>query len=105
MTRSAEEMEQPAKRWEVDAVRTAMAAQGKQLEAIDVKIDQLLIGQVTAAHVDDKIANAKTHLENKINTLQNKYDPIVDNVKWLTRALILAVIGLVANVATQIWMK
>ncbi len=103
--RTIEEMEQPPKRWEVEVVSKAVEAQGEQLKGIDVKLDQILERQVTPQLVDDKIGNLKDRFDNEIKAVYSKYDPIVDNVKWLTRVLVVAVLGLIANVATQLWSK
>lgn len=96
--KSAEEMEQAAKRWEVASVSKAVETQGKQLDNIELKVDRLLDGQVTHQLVDDKLSVLK-------ESIHTRYDPYVDNVKWVTRALVLAVIGLVANIAIQLWSK
>lgn len=103
--RTIEEMEQPPKRWEVEVVAKAVEAQGKQLEGIDVKLDQILDRQVTPQLVDDKLSNLRERFNNEIKAVYSKYDPIVDNVKWLTRVLVVAVLGLIANVATQLWSR
>lgn len=96
--KSAEEMEQAAKRWEVASVSKAVETQGKQLDNIELKVDKLLDGQVTHQSVDEKLKTLK-------ESIHGRYDPIADNVKWVTRALILAVIGLITNVVIQIWSK
>lgn len=91
---SAEEMEQPAKRWEVAAVTSVQMTQNKQLNTIELKVDKILNTQVTHQYVDEKV-----------QVLKDRYDPVVDNVKFLTRALIVGVIGLIANIAVQLWSK
>lgn len=98
-----EDMERPAKRWEIKAVTTEQAVQGKQLETINLKLDRLLESQVTSQHVDDKIKIVDDKLENAVKAVHNKYDPVLDNVKWLTRALIVAIFGVLANIVVQLW--
>lgn len=100
---SDDPMEKPAKKWEVKAVKDRQDAQEKQFETIDLKLDKLIESQITAAHVEDKIKNIDEKFEGKIKAVYEKYDPSLDNMTWLTRAVIVAVLAVIGNIATTIW--
>ena len=104
---SDDPMEKPAKRWEVAGVITTQKAQTKQLDAIDVKIDQLLERQVTPQIVDDKIRHVDEKFEGKIKAIYTKYDPVLDNMRWLARALLGAIIAILGNIVVTlvVWGK
>lgn len=102
MTNTPDDMEKPAKRWEVAAVSRQQEAQSKQLQSIDLKIDKLLENQVTSQHVDDKIKVVDDKLDNAVKAIHLRYGPLVSNIRWVTRALITAILGILANVIVQL---
>lgn len=94
--KTVEEMEQPAKRWEVKALSDKMDAQSDLLKAALTKLDVLMAQpHVTTDEVREMI---------KIETdkVYAKYDPIYNNTKLVIGALVVAVIGQLVYVGFQL---
>lgn len=98
----SENKEKPAKVWQVDAVQSQLVSLAKTLESVSVKQDVMLERQVTQKYVDDKIESVKRDMKSEHKLLRQKYDPYVDNAKWLTRTLIVAIIGQIVSAYFQI---
>lgn len=70
--KSTEEMEQPAKQWQVEAVTV-------QLNSVNLKLDQLLQSQkdyVTHSQLDEHTKQQAEYTDSKIKVIETKYDPI-----------------------------
>lgn len=70
--KSTQEMEQPAKQWQMEAINTEM-------KAVNVKLDNLLstqngyASQSQLKEIEDK---SKAYTDSQLNVLKAKYDPL-----------------------------
>ncbi len=94
--KSTAEMEEPAKRWEVSALDDKLIAQGKQLDAMNTKLD-VLIKQPYITEVQ-----IKEWIGNEVGKVYAKYDPVYGGVKWLAMVLVVAVVGQIVNIWFQV---
>lgn len=87
--KSTEEMEQPAKRWEVAAI-------SEQVKVANNKLD-ILINQprITKEQVSEMI-------DSRIKDVHAKYDPVYSAAKWFAGVLIVAVVGQVVYLWFQL---
>jgi hypothetical protein len=70
--KSTEEMEQPAKQWQVEAVNV-------QLKEVSHKLDQLLQSQkdyVTHSQLEETSKQHREYTDDKVRVLETKYGPI-----------------------------
>ncbi len=95
--KSTEEMEQPAKRWEVGALSEQVKAQSELIKAVSTKLD-VLIAQphLTKEQVEELI-------KIQVDKVYAKYDPVYSAAKWFAGVLIVAVVGQVVYLGFQLF--
>lgn len=110
-------MEEGAKNWQVVAVEKRQDQAEKFQSRIEDKLDKILERQITAQQFEDRIASItntfndkikaqEEYTKNQVKEVHLKYGPVVDNLKWATRGIVLlALTQLVAFVLNTIGTK
>lgn len=91
--------EEPAKNYQISALKDAMATADSQLKDTGRRVDDIIKNQVTTPQLEDRIKALTSSYEDKIKSLKQqfdsdirevhlKYGPLADNYKWLTRGII-----------------
>lgn len=93
---SVEEKEKPAKVWQVEALTKDIASISHSITGLSNKQDLMLERQVTQKYVDGKVDEAIKEIGRVEDKLESKYDPYIENAKWLTRAIIIAIVAQIA---------
>lgn len=93
---STEQMEQPAKRWEVASLTDQVKAQNDLIKAMSTKLDVL----IQQPHITE--AQIKEWIGNEVGKVYAKYDPVYSGVKWLAGVLVVAVVGQIVNIWFQV---
>lgn len=94
MPKSQEELEKPAKRYEIESVVTQVTAltgivekletsTNIGFEKINVKLDKGFNGLATTSYVDDEICKAKAEILEKVNDKYGATNKGVDKFKWI----------------------
>jgi len=107
--KTQEELEQPAKNYQIEALETQFKSFSTEVRTNFVTVNQniqTLINQsqsqISPQTFQENLSALKTSLETKVDEeiekVQLKYDPIRDNNKWLLRAVGGQAIVLVAQV-------
>lgn len=89
--RSQVESEQPAKVYQLDAVEGKVDSANGKLDAILEQTSSL----VTRKELDIFKDEIKKDIKDEVDKIHLKYGPTKRNLIWLTRGVIMAVIGLV----------
>lgn len=100
VTKSQEELEQPIKGYQLEAVAKEVLdlkkSTGKRFDDVDRKLDTLISkNAATCEYVDKKIDEVKTEV---YETIDLKYGPRMNNLKWFYRAVVVGVIGIVTQI-------
>lgn len=72
MRKTTEEMEQPAKQWQMEALNT-------ELKEVNSKLDNIMRSQnsyVSQAQLKEVERKTKEYADNKVSVLRAKYDPL-----------------------------
>lgn len=96
--KTTEEMEKPAKKWEVAALSGKMENQESLIKNVAEKLDKLDAKQITRHDLEEKLLDFKEQLNSEIQKVHLKYDPIAKNASKLGWALVSAGIVLVTQV-------
>lgn len=86
--KTTEEMEQPAKQWQMEAINT-------EIKSVNVKLDNLLSAQngyVSQVQLEETEKTAKEYTDNQLSVLKAKYDPLY-KLFWSLLAAVLAQVG------------
>lgn len=104
-----DESETPVKYWELANVQSQIDQHEKLIPRIEQKLDNILTtvqSRPTIEQVNDKIAAAtvaaQAELKNAIEKQDLKYAPIVNNNKWLLRAVLGSGVTLVISLVLLI---
>lgn len=92
--------EEPAKNWQVQALRERIDASDKRIDRLDTRVDN----QVTTPQLEDRILTVTRSLEDKVGNLDSKvdsnmretnlkYGPLLDNSKWLVRGIVTLILA------------
>lgn len=95
--------ESPAKKWQVTSLEKRIEMQESFNTKIYDKLDVILVNQITAKQFEERMAAVTKmydeKLEGAIEKVHLRYGPLADNVKWLVRATIGGVIGIIVQTA------
>lgn len=95
--KSTEEMEQPAKRWEVATLSEQFKAQSDLIKAVSGKLDVLIL----QPHITKE--DVKEHVKVEVDKVYAKYDPMYENARKFVWALVLLGLGLVGDIVLRLW--
>lgn len=95
MSRTVDEQEQPAKQWQVTNLENLLRQQNDTIQRIDSKLD----GQVTNTTLESR-------LKDEIDKIHLQYGPLADNIKWIVRAIVGGIVGIIVQgiiIAVNTW--
>jgi hypothetical protein len=95
---SADEMEKPAKKWEVARLADKMENQENLIKGLGDKMDKMDAKQITKNDLDERLADFTTLVNNEVAKLRLRYDPFVNNMKKLGWLIAGGVVGLVVQI-------
>lgn len=98
------ESENMAKVWQVQAVEKRQDNQDKVLERLDLRISDYTKNQVTYTQFEERLKSVQSAFEDKLKAKQQshdadirevhlKYAPLADNYRWITRGVIMLILG------------
>lgn len=97
--KSQEELEKPAKVYQVDALHNEVVAVKRLLE----DQNSMLKGAISAPYLEERLKNLNSEFEAKLKAMKAKYDPVLGNAKWAARtaigAFIIIVVGYLIGVS------
>ena len=91
---TADEMEKPAKRWEVSAITKDLANISEKLDKMDSKI-------ITRQDLDDKLHAMSDRFQGEISSIHAKYGPLLKTYKMTKSFLwmvVLAILSFIGNI-------
>lgn len=98
---SVEEMEQAAKRWQVEEVKKDVKAANTKLDLLISKADN----NVTHPQLEEAIKDVREYTNNQISAALSRVTPTVDALKKLSWIIIPVVIGLIADALLKSWSR
>lgn len=98
---SVEEMEQAAKRWQVEEVKKDVKAANTKLDLLISKADN----NVTHPQLEEAIKDVREYTNNQISAALSRVTPTVDALKKLSWITIPVVIGLIADALLKSWSR
>lgn len=92
--------EEPAKNWQIQALRERLDDALKRIDRIDTRADSF----VTSTQLEERVATVSRSLEGKIANVNSKvesdkretnlkYGPLLDNSKWLVRGIVTLILA------------
>lgn len=99
--KSQEELERPAKVYQVDALHSEIVGIKKLLE------DQngFLKGIVTVAYLEERLKNMKEKFDAEMELMKQEYRPVLGNAKWAARTAIGAFATIMVAIAVAVLQK
>jgi hypothetical protein len=91
--KSQEELEKPAKVYQMDALHTEIVAVKKLLE----DQNNYIKGTASIDYVDGRIISLDNKIEAKLELMRSKYDPVLGNARWVTRTAIFTFITIAVS--------
>ena len=98
---TVEEMEQAAKRWQVEEVKKDVKSANTKLDLLISKADN----NVTHPQLEEALKDTRTYADNQIAAALSKVAPTVEALRKLSWIIIPVVIGLIADALLKSWSR
>lgn len=97
----ADSQEQPAKNWQISALEKRLDQAEKHNQRIEDKLDKILGTMISNQQYEMRLSmvekNFEEKLKSEIREVNLKYGPLARTITWLTRALIVAGLGVITQ--------
>lgn len=92
--KTQEELERPAKVYQVDAIHTELIGVRKLLE----EQTSFIKTTVTSAYLEERLKTIDEKFEAKIEAVQQEYRPVLGNARWVAKTAIGAFLSIILMV-------
>lgn len=93
--------ELPAKNWQIGALEKRLEEVEKHNQRVEDKLDKILGTMISNQQYELRLAMVEKNFEEKlkyaVREINLEYGPLAKNITWLTRALVVAGLGIITQ--------